>query len=143
MVNVTLNKLLAVNLLKIHFTEMIYRVPTCLYIIIPVIIIITYTWHLTLYVPRLLTTHGREASLPSDTVTFGIGSAKFGSSVNTVNKRKTKYKLVPSRSCDGLHNLANIFVSFQQQSLLVIKLPLCIQTVYTAMENRIYLWSLD
>lgn len=48
------------------------------------------TWHLTLYVPRLLTTHGSEASLPNDTVTFGIGSAKLGSSVNTAKKKSTK-----------------------------------------------------
>jgi len=41
---------------------------------------------LTLYVPRLLTTHGRDASLPSDTVTFGMGSAKLGSSVNTAKQ---------------------------------------------------------
>lgn len=66
-----------------------------LYIIIIVIIIILCTWHLTLYVPRLLTTHGRDASLPRDTVTFGIGSAKFGSSVNTV-KQNTKYNYILS-----------------------------------------------
>lgn len=61
--------------------------------IMPVTVIIC-TWRLTLYVPRLLTTHGRDASLPSDTVTFGMGSAKFGSSVNTETHNKHGRNLI-------------------------------------------------
>lgn len=42
---------------------------------------------LTLYVPRCSTTQGKFASLPTATVTFGMGWAKRGSSIITVNKK--------------------------------------------------------
>lgn len=42
----------------------------------------------TLYVPKLLTTHGNEASRPRATVTLGIGSANLGGSVNPVNRKR-------------------------------------------------------
>jgi len=47
---------------------------------------------LTLKEPRCSTTQGNEASLPSATVTFGMGSAKRGargSSVNTATQHYT------------------------------------------------------
>ena len=43
---------------------------------------------LTLYVPKCSTTHGRFASLPTATVTFGMGWANLGSSIITVGGRE-------------------------------------------------------
>lgn len=45
-------------------------------------------YELTLYAPRCSTTHGRLASRPTATVTFGIGCAKRGSSIITVCRQK-------------------------------------------------------
>lgn len=44
----------------------------------------------TLYVPRCSTTHGKLASRPTATVTFGIGCAKRGSSNITMVLKNRK-----------------------------------------------------
>lgn len=48
---------------------------------------------LTLYVPRFFTTHGRLASRPNATVTFGIGSTNSGGTVKARTKKNKKLKL--------------------------------------------------
>lgn len=50
------------------------------------ILLVSHFNGLTLYVPRFSTTHGRLASLPNATVTFGIGSTKRGVSVRAEKK---------------------------------------------------------
>lgn len=47
----------------------------------------TYISLLTLYVPRCSTTQGKFASLPTATVTFGMGWANRGSSIITAKKK--------------------------------------------------------
>ena len=43
---------------------------------------------LTLYVPKCSTTHGKLASLPTATVTLGMGCANLGSSIITVEGKE-------------------------------------------------------